>query len=83
MASPGLKEQATTSALTNTGLEGETLQSARAPLRPSWRRVVDVVNRACIFPFGGTLGICTWSNEVTNSAFRPYRIYLPIALRNY
>jgi parallel beta-helix repeat protein len=44
---------------------------------------VDVTNRACVFPVGGTLGACVWSNEVTNSAFRPYDIYLPITMRNY
>jgi hypothetical protein len=43
---------------------------------------VDVTNRACVFPSGRTLGLCTWSNEVTNSVFRPYDIYLPLVLRN-
>jgi hypothetical protein len=44
---------------------------------------VTVTNRACIYPFGGTLGVCDWSNAVTNPAFRPYSIYLPALLRNY
>jgi hypothetical protein len=36
-----------------------------------------VTNRACILPFGGTLGGCVWSNEVSNASTRPYQIYLP------
>jgi hypothetical protein len=35
---------------------------------------VNVTNRACVIPFGGTLDGCTWSNGVTNPAFRPYSI---------
>jgi hypothetical protein len=42
---------------------------------------VTVTNSACIYPFGGTLGVCDWSNEVTNPAFRPYSIFLPVLLR--
>ncbi len=43
---------------------------------------VDVTNSACVYPTGGTLeGDCTWSNEVTNEAFRPYGVYLPLVLR--
>jgi hypothetical protein len=41
----------------------------------------DVTNRACVYPFGGTLGGCIWSNEVTNPVFRPYETYLPMVLR--
>jgi len=45
---------------------------------------VDVTNKACIYPTGGTIaGDCTWSNEVTNEAFRPYGVYLPLVLRNH
>jgi hypothetical protein len=43
--------------------------------------IADVTNRACVFPLGGTLGTCTWSNEVTNPAFRPYDVFLPLVLR--
>lgn len=43
---------------------------------------VDVTNRACVYPIGGTLGGCIWSNEVTNLASRPYEIYLPLVMRN-
>jgi hypothetical protein len=43
---------------------------------------VPVNNRACVYPLGGTLGYCVWSNEVTNLAFRPYGIYLPMVLRS-
>ncbi len=43
---------------------------------------VDVSNRACVYQFGGTLGACVWSEPVTNHAFRPYRIYQPVVLRN-
>jgi hypothetical protein len=42
---------------------------------------VDVTNRACVYPFAGTIGTiggCVWSNTVTNPAFRPYLIRLPI-----
>jgi len=45
---------------------------------------VDVTNRACVYPTGGTIaGDCTWSNEVTNEAFRPYGVYLPVVLRSH
>jgi hypothetical protein len=43
---------------------------------------VDVTNSARICPIGGTLGDCVWSNEVTNPAFQPYSIYLPLVVRN-
>jgi len=39
-----------------------------------------VTNRACVYPFGGTLSGCIWSNEVANNAFR--FIFLPLVLRN-
>ena len=42
---------------------------------------ISVTNRACVHPFGGTLGDCVWSNEVTTPAIRPFSIYLPLALR--
>ncbi|MBN2001941.1 MAG: hypothetical protein JXA21_01185 [Anaerolineae bacterium] len=42
-----------------------------------------IANRACVYPVGGTLDNCIWSNEVANFAFLPYRIYLPVTLRNY
>ncbi len=41
----------------------------------------DVTNRACVFPLGGTLGYCIWSNEVTNRVFWPYDVFLPLLLR--
>jgi hypothetical protein len=42
---------------------------------------VDVTNQACVYvpPDSGT---CKVSNQVTNQAFRPYRIFLPVVLRN-
>ncbi|MCP4540243.1 MAG: DUF11 domain-containing protein [Chloroflexi bacterium] len=44
---------------------------------------VSVANRACIYPVGGTIADdCTWSNTVTNDAFHPYNIYLPLVIRN-
>jgi hypothetical protein len=42
-----------------------------------------VTNRACVYPLGGTLGYCVWSDEVTNPAFRPYSICLPVVLRSH
>lgn len=43
-----------------------------------------VTNDACVYPSGGTIeDDCVWSNEVTNMAFRPYEIYLPVTLRSY
>jgi len=52
-----------------------------APGTVGW--TVTVTNRACVYPVGGTLGGCFWSNEATNPAFRPYSIYLSIVVRNY
>jgi murein DD-endopeptidase MepM/ murein hydrolase activator NlpD len=43
---------------------------------------MDVSNRACVYPVGGTIeGDCIWSDEVTNEAFHPYNIFLPLVLR--
>jgi hypothetical protein len=43
---------------------------------------VTIVNSACVYPMGGTLDDCVWSNEVTNPAVRPYSVFLPLTLRN-
>ncbi|MBN1886894.1 MAG: beta-propeller fold lactonase family protein [Thermoflexales bacterium] len=43
---------------------------------------VTVTNRACVYPLDGSINNCAWSNEVINPAFHPYRIYLPIVMRN-
>jgi hypothetical protein len=42
---------------------------------------VDVTNQACVYvpPDSGT---CKVSNQVTNQAFRPYRVFLPLVLKN-
>ncbi len=40
-----------------------------------------ITNRACVYPFDGTLGGCTWSNEVSNPLTRV--IYLPFITRSY
>jgi hypothetical protein len=42
-----------------------------------------VTNRACAYPYSGTLSGCIWSNEVTNRAFRACNIYLPLMMREY
>jgi hypothetical protein len=43
---------------------------------------VDVSNQACVYPINGTIEEdCIWSNEVTNEAFRPSNIFLPLVLR--
>jgi hypothetical protein len=43
----------------------------------------DVSNRACVYPVGGTIeGDCTWSKPVTNEAFHPYGIFLPLVIRS-
>ncbi len=44
---------------------------------------VAVTNCACVYPAGGTLADCVWSNEVTNPALRFCNIYLPLILRKY
>jgi len=41
-----------------------------------------IVNRACIYPVGGTLADCEWSNEVRNITYGR-AVYLPLVLRNY
>jgi len=43
---------------------------------------VDVSNTACIYPVGQTISMCEWSNTVTNQAYRPYTIFLPLVVRN-
>ena len=42
---------------------------------------VEVRNRACVYPAGGTPGDCVWSNTVTNEAIHLYGVYLPLVLR--
>lgn len=45
---------------------------------------VMVTNRACAYPFGGTLGDRVCSNEVSNVAYRPfYTLYLPGVLKSF
>jgi len=44
---------------------------------------VIVTNSACVYPLSETFGECIWSNEVTNPAWRPHRVFLPLALRNH
>lgn len=41
----------------------------------------DVSNRACLYPVGGTLEDCIWSNTVVNPASYGHRIFLPLVLR--
>jgi photosystem II stability/assembly factor-like uncharacterized protein len=40
----------------------------------------DITNRACIYPVGGELADCEWSNEVRSYTY-VWRVYLPVALR--
>ncbi len=40
-----------------------------------------VSNRACVYPAGGTVNDCTWSNTVTNAIQRAYGVYLPLVIR--
>lgn len=45
---------------------------------------VNVTNTACVYPIGGMIEEdCVWSKEVATIAFRPYSVYLPLALRNH
>jgi hypothetical protein len=40
-----------------------------------------VTNHACLYIWGGAGNGCVCSNEVTNSVFQRYRVYLPVLLR--
>lgn len=43
----------------------------------------DVTNRACVYPSAGTVDDnCIWSDEVINEAYHPYKIFLPLVIRN-
>lgn len=42
---------------------------------------VDVNNTACVYPAGQTISMCEWSNTVTNQAYRPYTVFLPLVMR--
>ena len=44
---------------------------------------VTITNRACIYPFRGSLGSCTWSNEVKNTVYQPLRIFLPLVVKTH
>jgi hypothetical protein len=54
---------------------------AGVPGTVGWTATVS--NRACLYPFGGTLGGCVWSNDVTNPASHPHAMYLPLVLRDH
>jgi hypothetical protein len=43
---------------------------------------VDVSNAACVYRAAQTISMCEWSNTVTNQAYRPYTIFLPLVMRN-
>jgi hypothetical protein len=46
-------------------------------------KTVSVTRQACVYPVVETLDDCVWSNRVTNPAFRPYGVYLPLVMRVY
>jgi uncharacterized protein YkwD len=52
-----------------------------APSTAGW--TMDITNRACLYPIGGTRDDCTWSNQVVNSALHLAYIYLPAVIRQY
>jgi uncharacterized repeat protein (TIGR01451 family) len=39
-----------------------------------------IVNRACVYPLGGTLAACEWSNETSNNTYQQL-VYLPLVMR--
>ena len=39
-----------------------------------------IINRACVYPVGGGLVDCEWSNEVFNYTYA-WSVYLPVVLR--
>ena len=39
-----------------------------------------IVNHACVYPAGGDLSACEWSNETTNYT-GPWSVYLPLIMR--
>ncbi len=43
---------------------------------------MDVKNTACVYHVGQTLTMCVWSNTVTNPAYRPNSIFLPLVIKN-
>lgn len=53
---------------------------ASIPVTPGG--VATVTNRACIYPLGGTLGDCVWTNMVANTVL-PCEIYLPLVLKRW
>ncbi len=44
-------------------------------------QTVDVINQACVYVLPDT-STCKPSNQVTNQAFAPYRVFLPVILKN-
>lgn len=50
------------------------------PATQGW--TVTVTNRACVYPFGGFIRDCVWSNEVSNVTLPPpLTTYLPLILK--
>ncbi len=49
------------------------------PATAGWE--VDLRNRACLYPWGGSLADCRWSNAVVNRALRRHPLYLPLITR--
>jgi PKD repeat protein len=71
-----------TGTLTVTPTHQVTVSFAAQVGRPGTLMLTDqVTNRACIYPFGGTLGGCVWSNEATTLI--THNVYLPLIVRNY
>jgi hypothetical protein len=43
---------------------------------------IDVSNRACLYAVGQTINECQWSDPVTNRAYRPHAVFLPLVMRD-
>ncbi len=43
----------------------------------------NVTNRACVYKFPGSLVLCRWSNTTVTPVLHPFRVYLPIVLKDF
>jgi len=85
-APPGVMYDAAAQALTGpltltAGVSQTIVFRVRVAITGTAQLAPPVVNRACVYPAGGTTAECQWSNEVNYPTYRA-AVYLPLVVRN-
>ncbi len=75
-------DQAITGTVTITPTNQMTISFVAQVGAPSTIGVyADITNKACVYVDGESIIGCIWSNPVTNRAFHPYNVFLPLVMR--